>query len=477
MTCFFHVLFIDVLSGAEKPNILVILADDLGYGDLKSFNPDSKNTSPNLDQLAREGMIFTNAHSCGSVCIQSRYALITGRYPFRMKSYRWRKQSLIDEDRLTLPKLLKQNGYMTAAIGKWHLGFNEGNLPPISPVLHGGPVDRGFDYYFGIPGSLDQPPYYYIRNQNVVSLPVAQVKGNNSVTEGWTRFQGAFWREGGIAPGLKHENVLPDLTDETLKWLDGYGKSEKRKPFFLYFAMTAPHTPWLPLGKFKGKSSTGSYGDFVTQVDDSIGRVLEMLDQHDLKKNTLVIVTSDNGPMWHPQDVKKYQHQAAGPYRGMKGDSWEGGHRVPFFVRWPGEVPKGKTSSQLQCHADIYLTCTAAAGIKPPGSIEVDSNNMLAIWKGNMVKKPIRETFISQSSGKVLAIQKGDWKLIPILGSGGFTKPSRRKPEPGEPIGQLYYLTNDPAEKNNLYHQHPEIVKTMLADLKKIQNSIQPPQD
>lgn len=468
---------IQYVSASEKPNILVILADDLGYGDLKPFNSECQNHAPNLEQLAQEGMIFTNAHSCGSVCIQSRYAVITGRYPFRMKSYNWRKQSLIDEDRLTLPALLKQNGYVTGCVGKWHLGFDEGNIVPISSVLNGGPVDRGFDSYFGIPGSLDQPPYYYIQDRKVPNPPEDQVAGNNSVEEGWTPVQGAFWRKGGIASNLKHEDVLPRLTEETVNWIDDYGKGKRENPFFLYFALTAPHTPWLPLDQFKGKSRTGSYGDFVLQVDDSIGQVLKVLEKHDLEKNTLVVITSDNGPMWYPQDVKKYSHRSAGPYRGMKGDAWEGGHRVPFFVRWPGHVPEGKETSQLHCHADLYLTCSAAAGINPPEELDVDSRNMLDVWLGHPVTKPIREEFVSQSSGKILSIQKGDWKLIPILGSGGFTKPSMINPEKGEPVGQLYNLAEDPSEGKNLYSSNPEVVKELTASLNRITNDQKPPRD
>jgi len=457
---------------SSRPNILIILADDLGYGDLKPFNAESQIETPHLNQLAAEGMRFTDAHSCGAVCHISRYALITGRYPMRMKSLDWRNQPLIDADRLTLPGMLNQAGYQTGMVGKWHLGFEEGHVPPVQPVQHGGPVDRGFGSYFGIPASLDQPPYYYVKDRDVVSLPTGHVEASDSVDLGWTPIQGAFWRAGGLAQGFEHDQTLPEFTNQASNWIQRYARTRTGKPFFLYVALTAPHTPWLPLKQFQGKSKAGMYGDFTMQVDDTVGQILQTLNDHKLDRNTLVIFTSDNGPTWYDQDVERFNHDSAGNYRGMKGDAWEAGHRVPMIVRWPGHVPAGTQSNQLQCHADFLATCADIINFPLKNKAQVDSRNMLLDWKGERRNRILRDTFVAQSSGKVLALRKGEWKFIPHRGSGGFSKPRTIKPKAGEPTGQLYHITEDPGETTNLWNEHPEIVKEMQAELERIKVSV-----
>lgn len=456
-----------------RPNIVIILADDLGYGDLKPFNSESKIETPHLEQLASEGKRFTDAHSCGAVCHISRYALMTGRYPLRMKSLDWRTRPLIDADRLTLPGMLSEAGYQTGMIGKWHLGFEKGHVPPVPKSQNGGPVDRGFGSYFGIPASLDQPPYYYVQDREVVTLPTAQVAASDSVDLGWTPIQGAFWRAGGMAPDFKHDQTLPEFTRQATGWIDRYAKTRTGKPFFLYVALTAPHTPWLPLEKFRGKSKVGMYGDFTMQVDETVGQVMQTLEKNRLTDNTLFIFTSDNGPTWYDQDTERFNHDSAGPYKGMKGDTWEAGHRVPMIVRWPGKVPPGSESGQLQCHADFLATCAELIGQPLSEKAQVDSRSMLTDWIGTKTQQPLRETFIAQSSGNVLALRKGDWKYIPHRGSGGFSKPRRIKPQPGEPTGQLYNLANDPGEKQNLWNENPELVKEMKAELERIKSRIQ----
>ena len=472
LCCFAGLPLAATAAENKPPNIVIILADDLGYGDLKPFNADSKIDTPHLEQLAEEGMRFTDAHSCGAVCHISRYALITGRYPMRMESHDWRNRTLIDDGRMTLPGMLSEHGYQTGMVGKWHLGFEEGHVPPVKPVQHGGPVDRGFGSYFGIPASLDQPPYYYVKNRDVVALPTEHVEASDSNDLGWTPIQGAFWRAGGVAPGFKHDQTLPEFTNQASDWIHNYAKTRTGKPFFLYVSLTAPHTPWLPLEKFQGKSNAGMYGDFTMQVDDTVGQILSTLKEHQFDDNTLVIFTSDNGPTWYDQDTERFGHDSAGPYRGMKGDAWEAGHRVPMLVRWPGHVPAGTESGQLQCHADFLATCADLIDQPLSKTAEVDSRSMLLDWLGMQTDFDPRTTFVAQSSGKVLALRRGNWKYIAHRGSGGFSKPRTIKPQPGEPVGQLYNITQDPGETNNLWNQHPEIVKEMRAELEKIKAEV-----
>jgi arylsulfatase A-like enzyme len=436
-------------ESTTRPNIVFIMADDMGYGDPGCYNADSKAPTPNINRLAREGIRFTDAHAPAAVCVPTRYGLMTGRYPFRMKTGRG---PLIAEDRLTVARLLREQGYRTGMVGKWHLGVDHEKDPQPNQILGGGPAQRGFKTFFGIPASLDIPPYYYIRGNQAVAPPSLKIGASN--TDGWTRIQGAFWREGGIAPGYKHEEVLPTFTAEAEAFLKA---ASPGKPFFLYLALPAPHTPWLPLKPFLGKSKAGIYGDFVAQVDDTVGRVLEVLDNRKLAENTIVIFTSDNGPVWYDADEKKFGHASTGPFRGMKGDAWEGGHRMPFVVRWPGVAKAGSTSDVTICHTDFLATAADVLDVTVPEGQGQDSVSFAAVLKDGS-KKQNRETTIHQSSGRVLALRSGDWKLIPSLGSGGFSQPRKERPVKGGPKGQLYNLRTDPGETTNLYLENPELV-------------------
>ena len=447
-------------SNNKKPNIIFLMADDMGYGDLQSYNTESKINTPHLARLAKEGRRFTDAHSPAAVCVPTRYGLMTGRYPFRMKTSR--RGPLLEPDRLTLPSVLKNAGYETAMIGKWHLGVEHEKNPSANQQLSGGPFDHGFDFFYGIPASLDIPPYYWIKNDRPVSPPSEKIGDNN--TPGWTRIQGAFWRGGGIAPGYKHIDVLPIIRDKSVEFIHTAVKSNK--PFFLYTALPAPHTPWLPTKRFEGKSSVKDYGDFVLMVDEVVGRLLAALDKTKSANNTLFVFTSDNGPVWYPQDVKKYRHSSVGPLRGMKGDAWEGGHRMPFIARWPGNIPADSESKQIICHTDMIATVAAITGQKLPANAGEDSYNLLPALLGKK-SKPIREATVHQSSRRYLAIRQGQWKLIPGLGSGGFSKPSTLKPKKDGIKGQLYNLKNDIGEKNNLYAKHPKVVKRLTSLLEK----------
>lgn len=449
-----------------KPNFLLLLADDLGYGDVGCYNPKSKIPTPNIDRLAREGMRFTDAHAAGPLCHPSRYGLLTGRYPFRTDVSRWPKQPLITPGQMTLASLLKSQGYRTAMVGKWHLGFRESGY---DQPLAGGPLDCGFDTFFGLRASTDIPPYFYIRGDRAVAAPTETIADHASA--GWSPIQGAFWRGGGIAPGLALKEVLPRLTEEALQVLDAQVKTNSigRAPFFLYCAFTAPHTPWLPAGEFEGKSGAGMYGDFTMMVDAAIGRILSALDSHGLTRDTLVIFTSDNGPVWYPTDVERFGHDCAGGWRGMKADLWEGGHRVPFVVRWPGRVPPGTVSAQTICFTDVLATLADLCGVPLAPEAGPDSFSFLPVLEGAQPSdKAIRAPLVMQagSVSDMMMIRSGDWKLINGLGSGGFSKPSTRKPGAGEAAVQLYNLRNDPAESTNVAAQYPDKVKELQAALK-----------
>ncbi len=455
-------------TAENKPNIVFIMADDLGYGDVRCYNSASKIPTPNIDRLAREGMRFTDAHAPASVCVPTRYGLMTGRYPFRMAGEKAKTESLIAPGRLTLGGLLQRNGYATACLGKWHLGIG-GKNPDYAKPMRGGPVDRGFDYYFGIPRSLDQPPYYYIEDDRCVEAPTDQIGDSHS--EGVSRIQGAFWRKGGIAPGFSHAKVLPDLTDKATEYLDGRAKEGGGKPFFLYLALPAPHTPWVPAKAFRGKSKAGDYGDYVAQVDATVGRVLERLDRHGFAEKTLIFFTSDNGPVWYEVDVARYGHDSTHPLRGMKGDAYEGGHRMPFLARWPGRVKAGSVSGEMVCHTDMLATCAAIVGDSLPADAGEDSYDILPALTGRSGGRPIRETLISTIGSRPLAIRQGPWKLIAQLGSGGFSQPRKEEPKPGGPKGQLYNLDRDLGETENLWLEHPEKVKELTTLLERINNN------
>jgi len=449
----------------SQPNIVLILADDLGYGDLGCYNAESKIATPNLDRLAAQGLRFTDAHAPGSLCVPSRYGLLTGRYPFR-GNLDWRRKAVIDDDRLTLASLLQQNGYATAMVGKWHLGFDGGPDYDWSKPLEGGPVDRGFDSFFGMPASLDIPPYYYIRDDRPVAPPTEKIGDNHS--KDWTSIQGAFWRGGGIAPGFKHKEVLPRFTEEAVKYVDSRGEGDATRPFFLYVALTAPHTPWLPLEKFEDKSEAAMYGDFAMQVDATVGKILDALEANELSKDTLVIFTSDNGPVWYPQDVERFDHSSVGPLRGMKADAWEGGHRMPLIVRWPEKVEPATTTDQTFSFVDFMATFAAIAGTDLPEGAGEDSLNMLPVLLGQATS-PVRTVTVFKQGATT--IRDGDWKLIDHLGSGGFSQPRREKPEPRGPTGQLYNLKEDLGETNNRWQSKPEIVDRLRGKLKDLKSN------
>ena len=444
-----------------KPNIIFIMADDMGYGDIQAYNRDSKIETPHLNQLSRQGMRFTDAHAPAGLCVQTRYGLLTGQYPFRT-TLKERTEPCIKEDQLTLPGMLKNAGYYTAMLGKWHLGFVGGkDKQDYSQGLHGGPKDRGFDYFFGIPASLDIPPYYWIQNRKPL-LPPTETIGDN-FSEGWTKIQGAFWRKGRVAPGFVHAEVLPTLSRRANFFLDTQAQLpvKTRAPFFLYLPLPAPHTPWLPDKRFTGKSKASMYGDFVMMVDDMVGQIMKRLEQHGMADDTLLIFTSDNGPVWYPTDTERLGHSSTGPLRGMKADSYEGGHRVPFIVRWPKQTPADTVNDHLICHTDMLATLAGLTGQKIASGQAQDSINQSPLLFTPKLESPPRNTLITSNNSKYFGVRRGQWKMITGLGSGGFTQPRDIKPREGGPSGQLFNLGEDLAETNNVWQENPEIVKQL----------------
>lgn len=444
----------NLLSGEDNKdllNIVFILADDMGYGDVQSFNPASKISTPFLNQLASEGMKFTDAHAPGSWCVPSRYGLMTGQYPIR-KSMDVKKRGLIGNNQLTIASLLKRNGYHTGMVGKWHLGFDgvsDWDKADFSQPLQGGPADHGFDYFFGMHASTDIPPYFFIENKHAVKAPVDSISENQS-PDATTTISGAFWRGGKIAPGFKHEEVMPTFTKKAISFMESHVKEKKQQPFFLYFALTGPHTPWVAQNQFKGQSRVGEYGDFAMQVDHTIGEVLNTLEKLGLKENTLVIVTSDNGPVWFKEDIQKFNHHASGPYRGMKLDAYEGAHRMPFIARWPAKIKPNTSSSQLLCFTDMLATFAAVVGDTLSYNSSRDSHNLFAFLNKKIAR---RKGLIIEAH----TVREGDWKLIIGNGTGVLQRQWGMVKAPPVP-GELYNLKKDPQEKNNLYIKYPKKV-------------------
>ena len=460
------------------PNIVVILADDLGYGDVSAINPQSKIPTRHIDRIAREGMTFTDAHTSSSVCSPTRYGLLTGRYNWRTRLQNgvlWGLSlPLIAPDRLTIGGLLQQQGYHTAAVGKWHLGlqwqdqqgqviedsdrwdpkFKGGERVDFTRPIEQGPITRGFDYFFGITASLDMPPYVYIENDR----PIV----NRLVKKG-------FNRQGVADEQFEAVDVLPKLTEKAVAYLTRRA-AHPEQPFFLYLPLTAPHTPIVPTKPWRGKSGLNPYGDFMLQVDDTVGQVLSALDRLKLTDNTIFIFTSDNGcsPAAKIPQLQAKGHYPNYIYRGHKADIFDGGHRVPFLVRWPGKVEPASRSDQLVCLTDILGTVSEITGHKLNSKTGEDSYSFLS----NLVGKSSpsgRTSVVHHSINGSFAIREGKWKLNLCPGSGGGSppRPGRNNLKDLPPV-QLYDMQADPSEKINVYDQHPEIVKGLRTKLEKL---------
>ena len=417
---------------AVTPNIVYVLCDDLGYGDVHCLNPErGKIATPHADRLAAQGMLFTDAHSGSSVCTPTRYGILTGRYAWRTKLQSGvlggDSKALIAADRLTVPKLLRDHGYATAGIGKWHLGMT---LPPakdLSEVIRDGPLTRGFDYYFGISASLDMAPFAFIENDHYTQAPTA--------TKQWIR-------KGPAAPDFEAIDVLPTLTRKAVEYINR--QATAKKPFFLYLALASPHTPIVPGKDWQGKSGLGNYGDFVMQTDWALGQVMDAVDHAGLAENTLLVFTSDNGcsPAAGVANLETQGHFPSANLRGYKSDIWDGGHRIPFIVRWPGVTKPGAVCSQLICLTDLMATSGEIVGAKLPDNAGEDSVSILSLLKGH--DEPVHDAVVHHSINGMFAIRTTQSKLIFGAGSGGWSKPGGDQ----APV-QFYDMTKDSGEQRN----------------------------
>lgn len=468
-------LWSGVCHGQNKweslPNIILILADDLGYGDVSLYNENAAFQTPHIDQLADQGVAFMHAYTSSSVCTPTRYGILTGRYNWRStlkQGVLWGySHPLIDPERLTVGGMLQSANYETGFIGKWHLGWDwaftsepAGNLdnPGIRPEvdytrpIQNGPLDRGFKYAYAIPASLDMAPYVYVENNLPTALPVDTTVSYDM--KGW-------WRKGPTSPDFDHSMVLPHLTGKAVEFIEE--KSQGADPFFLYFALPAPHTPILPLSEFIGKSNTNFYGDFVLQVDDLVGQITETLANLGILEETILIFTSDNGasPRSDFAELAHAGHDPSYIFRGHKADIFEGGLRVPFLVSWPGQIDRSVRSDEIISTVDFMATFADLTGFDVPDHAGEDSYSFLPILYQDNYHKPLREATVLHSVDGRFAIVKDQWKLIVWPGSGGWSPPTAREELEGLPAFQLYNLTEDPSEQQNLVARYPRKVETL----------------
>lgn len=459
-----------VLSGCaqqpqeqKKPNIVFIFADDMGYGDVSALNENSKIQTTNIDRIASEGVTFTDAHSSSSVSTPSRYSLLTGRYNWRsdLKSgvLMGYNNALISPDRRTIASVLRDQGYQTACIGKWHLGWDWNNIEAgkdsvdFSKPITNGPTTRGFDYFYGIIASLDMAPYVYVENDMPTALP-----DRETVNDGMK-----YWRKGPTASDFDHEQTLPNFINRAVDYI--HDKSKEDKPFYLYLPLPAPHTPILPIKEYQGKSGLNPYGDFVLMVDDMVGKVMKALKEAGVEENTIIVFSTDNGcsPQAKFDELQAKGHYPSYIYRGHKADLFDGGHRIPCVVRWPARV-KPHVVDQTVCLTDFFATFAAVADYQLRDSEGEDSYNILPLLLNEKEGEVIREATVHHSINGDFTIRKGEWKLLLSPSSGGWSFP---KPGTDEeviktlPSVQLYNMQSDPAEKNNVYAEHLEVVKEL----------------
>jgi len=485
-------------TGKKLPNIVFILADDLGYGDVACYNPESKIPTPNLDKLARQGMLFTDAHSSSTVCTPTRYSVLTGRMAFRtgMRGVFTGVGGpcMIEKTRLTLPQMLKNKGYATGGFGKWHIGmtFFDKEGKPIcrnglaavkridySRAVPDAPIHRGFDEFYGTVSCPTTDWLYAFVDGDRIPVPPTKIVDRGPLPKHpYSRDN----RPGMIAPNFNLEEVDLVFLKKSKQFLQQHVKKTPKKPFFLYHAMQAVHLPSFPADQFKGKTKSGPHGDFIFEMDYVVGELLKTLDKLGVSDNTLVIFASDNGPevptvisMRHD-----HKHDGARPWRGVKRDQWEGGHRTPFIARWPGRIKPGSKSGQMTSLTDVMATCAAIVGADLPNEAAEDSYNILPVLLGTQGDKPVRQYLLQQTISLAMSIRHGKWKYLDHKGSGGnrYNRGGRwgmkqyalKELAPNAP-GQLYNLETDPGETTNLYFKHPEIVKELKARLEGFKSS------
>ncbi len=483
----------------EKPNVIIIFADDLGYGDLGCYGA-TKVKTPNIDHLAREGILFTDAHSTSAVCTPSRYALLTGQYPFRKNIFRpvfLRVGLLIDTARVTIADVMKRSGYSTACIGKWHLGFGT-KEPDWNGELKPGPLEVGFDYYFGIPVVNSHPPFVYVENHRVWGFDPSDpfVYNQRAETREFPAKKGINAIGGARIPHALYDDEMvgTTLTKKAVKWI----KEQKNNPFFLYFATTNIHHPFTPHPRFRGQSDCGRYGDFIMELDWMVGEVLKTLDDLGIADNTLILFTSDNGGMFNlaGQNAWLMGHRQNGPLLGFKFDAWEGGQRVPFIARWPGKIPAGAVSEQLISNVDMLATLAALTGYQLKAGEGPDSYNVLPALSGSPDNAIRDHLVLAAKEQSHLSLRSGKWMYIGAQGGGGFggkkfgsnnlgdtiavemtgqknsdIKNGRIKP--GAPPEQLYNLKTDLYQRENVIREHPGIARRMKKQLEELQQKPQ----
>jgi len=480
------------MTAVKQPNIIYILADDLGYGDLPCNNPRSRIPTPNLDRLAARGMRFSDAHAASAVCTPSRYALLTGRYPWRSRLKRgivWEWDGpMIEPDRLTVAELLRGQGYCTACIGKWHLGWDwptrDGRHPnetlefgvrhaaqrlayeaniDYTGRIRGGPTDRGFDSYFGV-DVPNFPPYTWFKDDRLVEPPSipkpAELYGNPGL----------------MVPGWKLEAMIPEFTRRAVGFIEQQAKEPK--PFFLYFPLTSPHSPVVPNAQFIGRSGIGRYGDFVMEVDWVVGQVMEAIERAGVASDTLLVFASDNGPEGRTPDdegvyerAQRTEHLSMGELRGMKRDAWEGGHRVPLLMSWPRVIAPGTSCDQTVCLSDFMATCASITEAMLPADAGEDSVSMWPLLTGR-ADQPTRRHMVYHSLSGKFALRQGPWVFIDAPSGGDNPEPQwfqqKRGYTPHAEAGELFELVGDLSQRVNRYAQKPEMVQQMRATLDRV---------
>ena len=460
-----------ICHAGQKPNILFMTADDMHWDSVGVYQSPVNGITPHLDRLLQQGMHFTDAHSGSAVCSPTRYGVLTGRYSWRSRLKRgivgqW-QGPLIEEDRLTLPGMLQAQGYDTACIGKWHLGWHwaksgGGFTTKLKEIdfaqpTGGGPLTAGFDYYFGddVP---NWPPFVWIENDKTLGIPDTQLT-----------FPKHYYSNNGIGvKGWTLEHVLPKITDKCVEYI--HAQAPKKDPFFLFFPMTSPHTPISPSKQFQGKSGISAYADLLIQTDWCVGQVLKALDDTDTAANTLVIFTADNGtsPKCDFDHLRANDTDLQNHWRGMKADAYEGGHRVPFIVRWPGKIRPGTQSNQIISLVDIMATCADAVDVTLPDTAAEDSASLIPVLRGKTVTAPLHEAVICHSASGVFVVRKGPWKLQYSAGSAGWSLPKDNEAlKLGLPKWQLYNLTADPKETQNLLSDNPAKVVELTRILRR----------
>lgn len=454
---------------SASPNVILILADDLGYGDISAYNPQSKIQTPNIDRLAKSGTSFTDAHSVSALSTPSRYGLLTGRYPWRttlkegvLNGY---SPAMITPDRRTIAQMFSDRGYSTACIGKWHLGWgwqkcadaqSDKDVDFSAPITDG-PTDRGFDYFYGLPASLDIAPYVYVENNRATSLPNRIIPADKGLK---------LMHGGPAGADFDAQDCMPNTINRSIAYVNE--RKGDSKPFFLYLPITAPHTPVLPANEYRGKTPIGDYGDFVVMIDDMVGRLVTALDNNGQLDNTIIIFTSDNGcaPYVGVKEMESAGHFPSYIYRGYKTDIYEGGHRIPLIVSWHNGL-KERTDNSLVALTDLYATFAQMTGHTLANDEAVDS---YSFWPNLIGKGTSKRKDMVYASGKgFLSLRTPNLKLVFHAGSGGWGFPSKKAEMEGLPALQLFDLNADPSEKSNLIttDPHDNVVKDMTATIRK----------